>query len=81
MILAILYSGVWLCNTIYEMILGVEYYIFMIESAILLWYRVGDSNKFPHSPKTIKIQTIYKFPYPNSAIISKHINTFAGEES
>lgn len=55
MILPILYSGVWLCNTIYEMILGVEYYNFMIETAILSWYRVGDSSKFPYIPITTKI--------------------------
>lgn len=55
MILAILYSSIWLCNTIYEMMLGIEYNIYMIETAIFSWYRVGDCSMFPHIPISIKI--------------------------
>lgn len=55
MILAILYSSIWLCITIYEMMLGIEYNIYMIETAILIWYRVRDCTMFPRIPVSIKV--------------------------
>jgi len=49
MILAFLYSSIWLCNTIYEMVLGIEYNINMIETVILPWYWVCNNTLFPFS--------------------------------
>lgn len=75
MILAFLYSSIWLCNTIYEMINGIEYLLLIIETATLLGSVVRHyymlSNLTVHS----KIQ-VTSFVYNSNIIVDAKYNKY-----